>query len=224
VTVAGVDGCRQGWVVAVADAEHSLIVDLFDAPSFEDVVALLDCGVTNIAVDMPIGLPESGPRACDIAARQLLGPRRTTVFPAPPRPILHERDYQTALAHKRTIDGTGLSKQSFHLLPKIAEIDAAISPAIQHRIVECHPELAFQRRHGRPLASKHEAQGLEQRRALMGDLLDDQPIPRLRGTAAHDVLDAMALTFTARALLHDDAERLGDGALDARGLVMEIVW
>jgi predicted RNase H-like nuclease len=211
-------------VVAVADVEHPVIVDIFVMPAFDDVVALLDSGVTHIAVDMPIGLPDAGPRACDIAARRLLGARRSTVFPAPPRPILHERDYPSALARKRAIDGTGLSKQAFHLLPKIAEVDAAISPAIQPRVVECHPELAFQRRHGEPLMSKHEAQGLAQRRALVGDLLGDRPIPRLPGTESHDVLDAMALTSTARSLGHGRAERLGDGARDARGLVMEIVW
>lgn len=211
-------------MVAIADSSDGSIIDVSVDASFDDVVARLDHGVTHIAVDMPIGLPEAGPRACDVAARRLLGPRRSTVFPAPPRPILHERDYQAALAHKRVIDGTGLSKQSFHLLPKIAEVDAAISPTMQPRVVECHPELAFQRRHGRPLASKHDPSGLEQRRDLVGDLLGDQPIPRLRGTEPHDVLDAIALTLTARALLHDEAERLGDGARDARGLVMEIVW
>jgi len=37
------------------------------------------------------------------------------------------------------------------------------------------------------------------------------------------VLDAFAVAWTARRVLAGEAERLGDGARDERGLVMEIV-
>lgn len=224
MTVAGVDGCRRGWVVATADDNDGSILDVTVLAQFDKVVGLLALGVSHLAVDMPIGLPNAGPRVCDVAARQLLGPRRSSVFPAPPRPILHERDYPTALARKRAIDGTGLSKQTFHLLPKIAEVDAALTPALQARVVECHPELAFRRRNGEPLASKHDEVGRQRRRALVTDLLRDRPLPRVRGARPDDILDAIVLTRTARALGNGGAERLGDGARDSRGLVMEIAW
>jgi predicted RNase H-like nuclease len=222
VLVAGVDGCRAGWAVALADARDGTVADVVVVPAFAEVVARLGRDVAMIAVDMPIGLPDAGPRACDVDARRLLGARRSTVFPAPPRPMLGCTDYQEALGLKHAIDGIGLSKQAFHLLPKIAEVDAAITPLLQARVVESHPELAFRRLAGSPLDSKHRQPGRAQRISVVQALIGALPIPRLGGAAADDVLDALALTATARALVRGTAERLGDGARDARGLVMEI--
>ena len=43
----------------------------------------------TVLVDIPIGLPDSGRRECDLAARKLLGPRRgTSVFTGARRPAL----------------------------------------------------------------------------------------------------------------------------------------
>jgi predicted RNase H-like nuclease len=221
VRVAGVDGCRGGWVIAVANGER---VDISVRPDFRQVVDLLDHGVDAIAVDIPVGLPAAGARACDLAARRLLGPRRASVFPAPPRALLHERDFPTALRAKRAIDGTGLSKQAFLLLPKIAAVDAAITPDLQHRIVEAHPELAFRRRACADLLSKHTSAGLDQRRRLVAGLHPHRPLSRPAGARPDDVLDAVVLTATARRLALGQADHLGDGRCDARGLVMEIVW
>jgi predicted RNase H-like nuclease len=85
----GVDGCRSGWVVARAPAGLSAV-------EFE----LVECiesvfgGDSIIAIDIPIGLPQVGPRACDIAARKLLGPGQgSRVFPAPCRATLGGRSY-----------------------------------------------------------------------------------------------------------------------------------
>lgn len=220
--VAGVDGCRAGWTVALADSHDATVVEVVVVSTFAEVVARLDRDVATIAVDMPIGLPDAGTRACDVAARRLLGPRRSSVFPAPPRPLLDCTAYHEALRRKRSIDGTGLSKQAFHLLPKIVEVDAAITPELQERVVEAHPELAFRRLAGAPLESKHRRDGLDQRVRLVQRFVGARPPARLRGSGPDDVLDAVALTVTARALERGAAERLGDGSRDARGLVMEI--
>ena len=83
--VAGIDGCRGGWVSFRVDlASLNTSVELIDLPHIlrnkPDDIAIL-------AIDIPIGLLES-PRACDKAARKLLGqPRGSSVFPAalPPR-------------------------------------------------------------------------------------------------------------------------------------------
>lgn len=220
--VAGVDGCRAGWVVAL---DRDGTIDVSVVPRFAGVVALLDEGVDVIAVDMPIGLPDSGSRACDIEARCHLGPRRSSVFPAPPRPLLDATDYPSALATKRSLDGRGLSKQSFHLLPKIAEVDAVLTPQRQPRVVESHPELAFARTAGSALTgSKHTPGGRVERRRLATQVLGDRAVNAVPGAELHDVLDALMLIATARRLADGTAERLGDGSRDARGLVMEIAW
>ena len=201
--VAGVDGCRGGWVVAGSDGSLTVVGRIGD---------VLDGGFDAVAIDIPIGLPDAGPRRCDVEARRLLGPRRSTVFPAPARRFVDARSFA---------DVAGMSLQAFHLLPRIAEVDRVIVPARQDRVIESHPELAFARLAGGvPLAEpKRTAAGVERRRALLG--LDE--VPRIRGAAAHDVLDALALVRTARRLADGTAERLG-GDCDGRGLRMEIAW
>jgi predicted RNase H-like nuclease len=152
------------------------------------------------------------------------------VFPAPTRAGLEALPggYRAASAANREASGRALSKQTFHLLAKIGEVDAAVAPAAQGRVVEAHPELAFTRLGGRPPRHpKRTTEGRRERMALLeghvrgvGRLVDDRP----RGCAADDVLDAAVLAITARRLAEGRAERLGDGARDRRGLRMEIAW
>jgi predicted RNase H-like nuclease len=209
VIVAGVDGCRAGWAVALATLDE--IVEVRVVPTFADVLALRPAA---IAIDMPIGLADAGPRACDIEARRRLGPRRSSVFPAPLRPMLAANTYQEALAIG------GLSKQAYYLLPKIREVDALITPRRQRTIVEAHPELCFARLVGHPCrAPKRTAEGRAERQMVVSLTIDRPPT----GAAWDDVLDACALVETARRVLSGNVERLGDGTRDAEGLRCEIV-
>ena len=195
--------------MALADA--TAIVEVIVIERFADVVAL---GCDAFAVDMPIGLLEHGPRACDVEARRRLGPRRSSVFPTPLRPMLAATTYAEALAVG------GLSKQAFNLLPKIREVDAVMTPDKQKQIAEVHPELCFARLRGQPCAApKRTPEGRAERVAALGVALGRPP----SGAAWDDVLDACALVETARRLADRDVERLGDGARDARGLRCEIV-
>lgn len=210
--VAGVDGARGGWVVAGDDGSVEL-VDALDGV-FADVRAgRLDA----VAIDMPIGLPArpGEQRACDVAARRLLGARRSSVFPAPARCFLGAVTFA---------DVTGMPIQAFHLLPRVAAVDRLIDPAMQDRVVESHPELAFIRLNGgsQVRTAKRTAEGIAQRAALLG--LGTLPMPP-RGARTDDVLDALALVDTARRIADGTVERLGDPtARDERGLRMEIAW
>jgi predicted RNase H-like nuclease len=227
VAVAGADGCRAGWVVAVLHPVGSEPrLDLTVVPSIGPVVDDVAAGrVAALAVDMPIGLPDSGPRACDIAARRTLGPRRSSVFPAPVRSVVGAATYAEALVRSRAASGRGLSKQAFNLVPAIAELDAALTPARRAGVVEAHPEMAFARLAGAPCAHpKRTAEGRAERLALLAAAgLGDLSTVRLPGSAPDDVLDAAVLTLTAARAHAGTADRLGDGTLDARGLAMEIV-
>jgi predicted RNase H-like nuclease len=210
VIVAGVDGCRGGWAVALASVDGGPF-DVRVVPTFGDVLALQP---TAIAIDIPIGLVDAGSRACDIEARRRLGPRRSSVFPAPLRPMLAADTYDAALAIG------GLSKQAYHLLPKIREVDALMTSNAQETIVEAHPELCFARLLGRPCAApKRTPAGRAERQMAVSLTIDRPPT----GAAWDDVLDACALVETARRLVGDDVERLGDGTRDRRGLRCEIV-
>lgn len=228
--VAGVDGCPAGWVVAtIAARPHPRGASGVEVVAgIDEVIARVDDGTLDlVGLDLPVGLPDAGPRVCDLEARRRLGPRRSSVFPAPVRPVLATTTYPEALAAHRAADGRGLSRQAWHLLPKLREVDAAVTPAHQDRIVEAHPELAFARLAGAPLDTvKRRAEGRAERLALLLPHVPDAanhlaPVPR--GARADDVLDALALAVLMRAHRLGRAEVLGDGTTDATGLVMAIV-
>ena len=191
--------------------------------SFAEVLAL---GAAAIAVDMPIGLPAAGQRACDVEVRRRLGPRRASVFPAPIRPVLDASGYVEALELGRAADGRGMSKQSFHLLSKIRELDALATPRVQRTVVECHPELCFAAMTGSPCAHpKRTPPGRAERLVALRSAFPDVDLHLAaphRGARADDVLDAFATAWTARRVAAGTAEHIG-GDLDERGLRMEVV-
>ncbi len=66
--ICGVDGSPAGWVVVAKEVETSRI-------SWSSAVSLNDIRLEGaapevIAIDIPIGLTEEGPRQCDLEARQ----------------------------------------------------------------------------------------------------------------------------------------------------------
>ena len=94
--VAGVDGCKGGWFCAAKDAgTDSIWFGVYDNAK---LLLQQQPEPLIIAIDIPIGLPEAGPRMCDIEARKLLGPRRSSVFPAPIRPALQGNTRKEVMA------------------------------------------------------------------------------------------------------------------------------
>jgi predicted RNase H-like nuclease len=214
--LAGVDGCRTGWVV-VTEGGAAVV------PTFAAVLALLPEDAI-VAVDVPIGLAdryERGGRECDRQARATLGPRRSSsVFPAPPRSALGARTLAAAQAR-----GWPATLQALNLLPKIEEVDAAMTPQLQGRVFEAHPELAFYELNGGEavVPNKRHADGRARRWALLesaGILRPDRPHA---GEAEDDLVDACAELWIAHRLARSDAVRVPDvPPHDARGLRMEI--
>jgi len=71
--LAGVDGCHRGWFrIAREPASAELVFQLI-----EDTAQLVATPPVPqvVALDIPIGLPDKGPRECDGLARRRLGPR-----------------------------------------------------------------------------------------------------------------------------------------------------
>ena len=214
--VAGVDGCRAGWIV-VHDRRATV------HPDFAAVLAALPYD-TVVAVDMPIGLVdghEPGGRDVDRAARVELGPKRSSVFSAPPRCALGARTLGDARRH-----GARLTLQTLNLLPRIEDVDRVMTPDLQSRVFEVHPELSFAAMNGDdPVrAPKRSSTGAEERRVLLqraGVVVPERPA----GAAVDDLLDACALAWSARRVVRGTARRVPDRpALDARGLRMELRW
>jgi predicted RNase H-like nuclease len=121
--VAGVDGFRGGWIAFKVDLPaHSTSVEVVDLPAWlRDRPPDLAC----LGIDIPIGLLE-GSRACDKAARKMLGqPRGSSVFPAPCRPALGAQTYEEASSINREKTTRGLSQQAWGIAPKIKQVDDA---------------------------------------------------------------------------------------------------
>ena len=210
--VAGVDGCRVGWVVATMDGVSV-------SRSFATIAA---ANFDVVAVDMPIGLPDTWGRAADRAARAYIRPRGACIFPAPPRPLLAFDTYADANAASKARFGRGLTRQTFNLFAKLREVDAVIDATNQSRFAEASPECSFRALTGNVLASKRTREGRQARhRALEAEF---GPIDlRLAGAQPDDVLDAYALLWTARRYADGTAIWLRSGDVDSRGLMMRIV-
>src|SRR5271156_3342724 len=139
--VAGIDGCRGGWVAFKVNLPaHSTSVEVVDLPAWlREHPPDLAC----VGIDIPIGLL-AGPRACDKAARKLLGqPRGSSVFPAPCRPALGAQTYAEASSINRQKTTMGLSQQAWGIAPKIKQVDDAITSDCQRWAFEVHPEVCF---------------------------------------------------------------------------------
>ena len=230
VTVAGVDGCRGGWYAVTAQASASALQGQVWT-CFADLVRGLDDAL-HLAVDMPIGLPERGSRACDVLVRAHLGARGASVFAAPLRGMLAARTYAEANALRRGIEGKGMSIQAYNILPKVREVDAVLRRSSRDaaRTFETHPEACFVALNcGQPLpAGKKTAPGRAVRQALLeahfGDevqrLLDERPRAEVQ---ADDVLDALACLWSAQRGLRGETRRWpGIPEVDACGLAMAI--
>lgn len=229
--VLGVDGTRLGWVGALlrGTAVRWLLLP--------DAAGVLSVDAAAVGIDIPIGLPERGPRSCDLAARHRLGPRASTLFITPPRAAVFAADYRSGCAIARELTGAAFSKQLWGIVPKIRDVDAVLRPIDQDRVVEVHPETSFGALAGAPLDRKRSARGVGQRLlALRRELDVDAALAAVPdGPALDDALDALVAAWSARRWLRGEAEVLGGSGMvggsgvvgseerDGRGLRMAIV-
>jgi predicted RNase H-like nuclease len=205
--VAGVDGCRAGWIAALRDLGGDGSARIVVVERFSDLLAL-EPALRAIAVDMPIGLPDriTGPgRAAEQAARAGLGARQSSLFAIPARAAVEATDYRMACAAARAHSDPprAVAKQAFNIFAKIRELDALLltDARLAGQIVETHPEVIFARLAGAPLAhAKKSAAGAEERRSLLigaGVAPAHLAAAPPRGAARDDMLDAFACSIVA---------------------------
>jgi len=227
----GLDGCPGGWIGVIADLNgiEPPRVEVF--ASFAEALAT---GAQIIAVDMPIGLPDGpdpdgGGRVCERAAKAMLGARRSSIFPTPPRAAFEGRTRAEADALSRAAGGKGVAAQSFALFKKIREIDAAMTPMLEGCVFETHPETTIAALTGAPAAhGKKTPEGRAERLALLtahglaADLFEPHPFPKTRA-APDDLIDAGLCLLTAQRIAAGTALCLPeDPPRDGRGLRMAI--
>ena len=142
--VCGVDGCKGGWIVVSKNLDS-------DEVSWRLCETAREIVMQNplphvVAIDIPIGLTDTGPRQCDPEARRRLGQvRGCSVFTAPIRPVLAAASHKQASQIWRSVEDKGMTIQSFSIMPKIKEVDDLLrqEPAQRETFREVHPELCF---------------------------------------------------------------------------------
>lgn len=248
-TLAGVDGCKAGWVAAIRRPGAGVSIEIVGR--FEGLVDALPQDAV-LAVDMPIGLPDAigrGGRGPETAVRPLLGARQSSVFSIPSRAAVYAEtaDFAgldawydahrraSAVARATSDPPRAISIQAFGIFSKIREIDALLRrrPELRARIRESHPEVAFWRLNGgspmelpKKIKGRVNPAGMEERRALLAGCGLDRPLldrPAPRGAGDDDVLDACAMLLVAERLAQGLARPFPDPPpVDSCGLTVAI--
>jgi predicted RNase H-like nuclease len=230
--VAGIDGCPYGWLCLTQDkVAETVTLNLLS--HIKDFLSLVPTPEV-VAIDVPIGLPESGQRACDQTTRKMLGwPRGASVFSVPPRQVLSATSRDAASEIRVGIDGRRVSSQSWAIAPKIKEVDEFLreDPNRQSQLHEVHPELCFWQWNGRrPMRySKKTRAGKFEREALVistygHDYSRLRDRPRNAEYRLDDLLDAFAALHAAERLADGTAEVIPESPpSDAYGLPMRIL-
>lgn len=227
--IAGVDGCKFGWLCITEEVDTGKI----DSKVYRTARDLFTQTPEPIlyAIDIPIGLNEAGPRLCDIQARQLLGNRRSSVFPAPIRPALNAGNRTEADAIRRKIESCGVSSQSFGIYHKVAEVDEILTSSPNTAIKEVHPELCFWAWNNQKAmsSSKKKIKGRFERHRLVAEHFGEEPIEMVRkrhlvkDVAHDDIYDAFAALWTAKRIHKKIARRIPESVIvDKKGLSMEM--
>jgi predicted RNase H-like nuclease len=219
--VVGLDGYSKGWVAVRVDGARRELTLL---AAISDLLAMT---FDRAGIDMPIGLPEQGARDCDLEARVMLRPHASRVFTGARRGLWDHASQAAANVALKQQGEAGVSIQLWNLGPKICELDAVMTPQLQQRVREAHPELVFLRLNfGRPLPSKKTEEGIALRVRLLRregfvevkDWIAEKPA----GVKADDILDACATAVAARDFTQGNVLPRGKAEKDARGLKMQI--
>jgi predicted RNase H-like nuclease len=226
-TVIGVDGCPAGWIVVIW-REGKVTSKLFPLGAFAEILAE---GAAMIAVDMPIGFPDTYGRNADIIARRALAPFGSRVFPVPCREAVHAANYTEAIrVNKLRSNNVSIPPVTNAIRPRMQEVDLVMSREMEIRVREVHPEVSFYVMNGWAVLQhkKKTVEGESERLSL----LRDKGFPELDWTVMNyrksqvkrdDIIDACAAAWSARRILDGLARHFPETEeRDARGLLMRI--
>jgi len=203
-TYVGVDWMKGSWIAS------ELTGNIASYKTFKTIDELCSYyeGISEILIDMPIGLPESSEEAQlrpDIEARKYLkvAARKSSIFPVPFRQLSYAEskaevwELNNKLGAKLTVAGSGI-------LPCIKQVDSFLqsNPEWKERLVESHPECAFQALNGGKgiKTSKHTSEGIEERKAILSQYVFNvrELIDSVSKSKKEDILDSLCLAVTSK--------------------------
>lgn len=211
--VLGVAASRRGWV-GIAVAEDGGLT-AYHAPGIEELVAESerDGRIEVVAVDVPIGLADTGRRKADVLARRAAGPQWYSVAIVPVREALESADLASAREANLRLAGEGFTPQAFSLRNRILQVDRWVRRT-PLQVVETRPEVSFAALAGEPLQSRKTSwSGAHHRRELLaraGIMLPNELGEPGAKAGVDDMLDAAAAAWTARRVSRGEARPLPD--------------
>lgn len=196
--VAGIDIARGAWLIVY------LLDGRFDGAEIVARLSGADIPADVVAIDVPLELPiDTIGRRAEEEARQMLGPRRSSMFRSLPAE-LYASDYTAgnrAAARERW--GESYSKQAWNLRSAVSDARAARTGDWY----ETHPEMAYLALHGDPLDSKKRWSGIRQRLDCLSAVGVDVPV--IEGELhPDDALDAAVCAHVAHRIAAGVADRV----------------
>jgi predicted RNase H-like nuclease len=222
----GVDWDSGGWVAVGYSENGEPGVETYT--TFETLWEEHGDTAERIVVDIPIGVcgvsddadgrveyDECHSRRCDRLARKVIGPRSSSVFPAPCRAAVEaamhgDRSYSELSEINRDEVDKGLTRQAASIIPGIIQVDTVLAEgASDDTIAESHPEVCFRAFAEEDLQyHKATAQGMATRLDAMAASTEYEPdtwrvlastLDEDEGVGVDDLVDALGLALTARA-------------------------
>lgn len=227
--IAGIDGCRSEWLCITMDTrDRSFSAQVASTDDF------LPLRWSVAGIDIPIGLPDTGPREADFSARAFLKPpRASSVFPCPVWAAVGASSWEEMNAITRKVSGCGASKQSYAILRKVREVNNLVrgNHAAASCFIEVHPEVSFAGWRGQPMQfSKKKPQGKSERRELISAYFGADALSAIEGSLKglkvpfDDIADAFAALWSAERYSQGKAVSLPNRHVyDSQGLPM-VIW
>jgi predicted RNase H-like nuclease len=231
--VGAVPSDGEGWFAVAFDAEG-----FAEAGAHEGVGACwshYEETAARTLVGAPVGSvgSDGSPRECDRLARDVLGERGHVVVDPPVREAARKRRYPAAARVHERVTGRDLAERAVELADAAAALDDLLRevPEARDVVAEAHPEVCFTAFAGEPpVHARATAGGYAERMRALAEFDRDAP-PAVQSAAeaagdarvtVHDVLDALALAYTARPGPDELRSLPSDPPTDAEGLPMAI--
>ncbi|MBT8220178.1 MAG: DUF429 domain-containing protein [Saprospiraceae bacterium] len=230
MNLGGVDGCKAGWVIA------RYIQGKYDLELYKDFKSLIHDNkhLDRILIDIPVGLSSiKFKRTIDSVMRSELKHRRSTVFNAPSRLAVYEKDNEKAKSINQEIENKSLSIQSLAIRDKIKQVDEYLyNKKSNVEIIESHPELCFKYLNQDILQTiKSKSNGIEERLKIIQsfepalvDLYKYKLLTiRRKDAKRDDLIDAICLCLVNKLGFENNLSYLiDDNAVDDLGIEVKI--
>lgn len=227
----GIDWMKPYWLAAEIRGDEISIRKLSNIADINNYYLKADA----VLIDIPVGIPENTAENAarpDREARDYLPTgRKPSIFPVPCRQAINMENYAEASAENERVLGKKLTSQSHAFSKMIRQVDEflAENKCWQNRLVESHPEVAFQMLNGGKGLnhSKHTEEGIQERITILQQYgINPMPLfAEFTPKQYEDVLDALCLAGSAKLGCENGFRTIPENpTCDSRGLKMQMVF